>query len=84
MIYTYESLKQGDHRVFEIQQSMQDKALTEHPDLGIPIRRIITGGSGFKKTCFAAKRKLSLADCKGSSGYQAAVNKPLTVAAGGI
>jgi len=33
-------------RQFEIQQSMKDAPLTEHPESGEPIRRVITGGYG--------------------------------------
>jgi hypothetical protein len=29
---------------FEIQQSMKDDALIRHPDTGVPVRRIVTGG----------------------------------------
>ena len=31
---------------FEIQQSMNDMPLTQHPEIGVPIRRIILGGWG--------------------------------------
>lgn len=33
-------------RQFEIQQSMKDAPLTQHPESGEPIRRVITGGYG--------------------------------------
>jgi hypothetical protein len=26
---------------------MNDKALTHHPDTGVPVRRVIIGGTGF-------------------------------------
>lgn len=45
--YIYETTK-GRRRTFEIQQSMKDKALTLHPETGQPVRRIITGGFGFR------------------------------------
>lgn len=32
---------------FELRQSMLDDALTEHPETGEPIRRVISGGFGF-------------------------------------
>jgi predicted nucleic acid-binding Zn ribbon protein len=37
-------------RRFEIQQSMKDDALTQHPETGEPIRRVITGGFGYAAT----------------------------------
>jgi len=33
-------------RRFEIQQSMRDKPLTEDPETGEPVRRVISGGFG--------------------------------------
>ena len=47
--YVYETIPQktGDSVVqFELKQSMRDDALTKHPETGVPIRRIITGGYG--------------------------------------
>ena len=47
--YTYETIpqKKGQKpRRFEIEQKMSDSALTHDPDSGLPVRRIITGGSG--------------------------------------
>ena len=47
--YVYETIPQkpGDAVVqFEIQQSMRDNALTKHPETGVPVRRIISGGYG--------------------------------------
>ena len=32
---------------FEVQQSMKDAPLTQHPESGKPVRRVITGGYGF-------------------------------------
>ena len=37
-------------RQFELQHSMKDEPLTQHPETGEPIRRIITGGFGFAST----------------------------------
>lgn len=48
--YIYETIPQepGEEPVrFEIQQSMRDDALTAHPETGVPVRRVITGGFGF-------------------------------------
>ncbi len=47
--YVYETIPRapGDEpRRFEMVQSMRDAALTQHPDTGEPIRRVISGGYG--------------------------------------
>jgi predicted nucleic acid-binding Zn ribbon protein len=47
--YIYETIpqKKGQKpRRFEIEQNMSDPALTHHPESGLPVRRVITGGSG--------------------------------------
>lgn len=47
--YVYETVPQNDVEApkrFEVRQSMSDKALTHHPDTGVPVRRVITGGTG--------------------------------------
>lgn len=48
-IYLYETIpqKKGQKaRRFEFVQSMKDPALTHDPESGLPVRRIILGGSG--------------------------------------
>jgi predicted nucleic acid-binding Zn ribbon protein len=48
--YIYETLPQNEVEApkrFEVRQSMNDKALTHHPDTGVPVRRVIVGGTGF-------------------------------------
>ncbi|MDQ8193340.1 zinc ribbon domain-containing protein [Coraliomargarita sp. SDUM461004] len=48
--YIYETIPQnaGEEPVqFELQQSMKDAPLTQHPDSGVPVRRVISGGFGF-------------------------------------
>jgi len=48
--YLYETIpsKQGEEpQTFEVQQSMKDAPLTTHPQTGVPVRRVITGGFGF-------------------------------------
>ncbi len=48
-IYTYETIPQapGEHpRRFEVEQRMTDPPLQTDPETGVPVRRIITGGSG--------------------------------------
>jgi predicted nucleic acid-binding Zn ribbon protein len=47
--YTYETIpqKKGQKpRRFEFEQKMSDSALTHDPESGLPVRRVITGGSG--------------------------------------
>ena len=49
--YTYETIpgKKSDKlRRFEVFQRMSDRFLTEDPVTGLPVRIIITGGSGIK------------------------------------
>jgi predicted nucleic acid-binding Zn ribbon protein len=48
--YLYETIpaeEGGKSETFEIQQSMKDAPLTKHPQSGVPVRRVITGGFGF-------------------------------------
>lgn len=46
--YVYETIpSNGDKpQRFEIEQRMSAAALTTHPDTGVPVKRIITGGAG--------------------------------------
>jgi predicted nucleic acid-binding Zn ribbon protein len=47
--YVYETIPANPKeqpRRFEVQQKMSDPALTNDPQTGEPVRRIITGGSG--------------------------------------
>jgi predicted nucleic acid-binding Zn ribbon protein len=44
-IYVYETLSEPVER-FEIKQSMKDEPLKSHPETGVPIRRVISGGYG--------------------------------------
>jgi len=49
--YTYETIpsKPGDTpRRFEVNQRMNDPSMTEDPETGEPVRKIITGGVGIK------------------------------------
>ncbi len=48
--YVYETIPQkpgAKPKRFEVQQSMKDAPLTQHPDTGEPVRRVIAGGFGF-------------------------------------
>ncbi len=44
--YIYETIPQDESEPvrFEVEQSMKDAALMHHPETGMPVRRIITGG----------------------------------------
>jgi len=47
--YVYESIpsKPGEKpQYFEIKQNMNSKPLTQHPETGEPIRRVVLGGFG--------------------------------------
>ena len=47
--YVYETMptdKNEPPKLYEIQQSMQEAALTKHPETGEPIRRVVLGGYG--------------------------------------
>ena len=47
--YVYETIPQNPRskpRRFEIEQKMSDPALKKDPETGLPVRRIIVGGSG--------------------------------------
>ena len=47
--YVYETIPERPEdqpRRFEVKQKMSDPALTHDPETGLPVRRIITGGSG--------------------------------------
>lgn len=48
--YVYETIPQktGEKPVrFEVQQSMKEAPLTQHPETGEPVRRVVSGGNGF-------------------------------------
>ena len=47
--YIYETIPQNDveqPKRFEVRQSMAEKAFSHHPDTGVPVRRVIAGGTG--------------------------------------
>ena len=48
--YIYETIPASDNEEptrFEVKQSMNDDPLTHHPESGVPVKRVITGGYGF-------------------------------------
>lgn len=50
--YLYETIPSNGAAVerFEWRQSMSDAPLVTHPTLGVPVRRIISGGLGYLGT----------------------------------
>lgn len=47
--YVYETIptKEGEEpQRFEVRQSINDEPLKVHPETGVPVRRVITGGLG--------------------------------------
>ncbi len=71
--YLYETIpsKEGDQtETFEIQQSMKDAPLTQHPETGVPVRRVITGGFGFvsKGSSAPAPQRPSSGGCGSGCG----------------
>ena len=48
-IYVYETIPNNPRqkpRQFEVEQKMSEPALTVDPKTGLPVRRVISGGSG--------------------------------------
>ncbi len=65
--YIYETIPQSQEVLptrFEVRQSMSEKPLTQHPDNGTPVRRVIIGGTGFA----GAKPSASSATTQGGCG----------------
>ena len=58
--YVYETIPAaGEEPVrFEVEQRMSTPALTAHPETGVPVRRVVTGGAGI------------LCESRGSSSHQ--------------
>ena len=47
--YVYETIPSDENaepKLYELQQNMSESPLTEHPETGEPIRRVILGGYG--------------------------------------
>ncbi|MFT4638114.1 MAG: putative nucleic acid-binding Zn ribbon protein [Verrucomicrobiales bacterium] len=65
--YIYETIPENadeETRRFEVQQNMSDPALKTDPETGLPVKRVITGGSG---VVFHGTSILSM-NTKGSRG----------------
>ena len=66
--YTYETIpadSSGDRERFEWRQSIHDPALKFHPETGVPVRRVITGGAGYLSS---GKDSAGESCCRGSCG----------------
>jgi len=58
--YVYEAVETGgEPHCFEIRQSIHDAPLTHHPETGVPVRRVISGGIGFLKVRSRGYQKAS-------------------------
>lgn len=70
--YVYETIPQvpGEQpRTFELKQSMKDAALTQHPETGEPVRRVVLGGFGILTGAKPTPRKPSSGhSCCGGCG----------------
>lgn len=66
--YVYETIPErpGEEPTYlEVKQSMQDHALTHHPESGKPVRRVILGGIGvLTKTDAAPSAGGSVCGCE--------------------
>jgi len=71
-IYVYETIPQKPRQRpirFEIKQSIKDAALKVHPETGVPVRRVITGGVGvITSSRGGTRRKSSGGGCCGGRG----------------
>ena len=64
--YVYETIPQNEAEkpeYIEVKQSMQDAPLTNHPENGKPVRRVIVGGYGVLKSGAVAPAKESGGGC---------------------
>jgi len=65
-IYIYETVEESPVR-FEVKQSMRDEPLAHHPETGVPVRRVISGGYGILQKS-APPARPAQCDFKGSCG----------------
>ena len=64
--YVYETVPQSaDEKpeYFEVKQAMTDAALTQHPQSGKPVRRVVLGGYGVLKTGASTAKQPSAGSC---------------------
>ncbi|HKI55750.1 MAG TPA: FmdB family zinc ribbon protein [Trueperaceae bacterium] len=78
-IYVYKNLRTGD--TFEVSQRITESALTEHPETGDPVKRIVQPvgiafkGSGFYVTDNRPGSKTGAASKSGAASKGAAASK---------
>ncbi len=69
--YVYEIIPQSaDEKpdYFEVKQETTDAALTQHPQTGRPVRRVVLRGYGVLKSAPAPKSSDASGDCCGGTG----------------
>ncbi len=69
--YVYETIPSNPGEkpeYFEHKQSMNDQPLTNHPETGVPVRRVILGGFGLLSSGKSVNRPESGGGCCGGSG----------------
>lgn len=69
--YIYETVPSDQAEAplrFEVRQSMTDKALTHHPKTGVPVRRVIVGGTGLSGARTAESPARSGGSCGSGCG----------------
>ena len=85
--YEYKNIETGE--IYEFKQSMRDNALTQHPETGAPIKRIVSmpaiafKGSGFyanDSRASTASVKPAGAKSENSSGKESGGGEPSTSA----
>jgi predicted nucleic acid-binding Zn ribbon protein len=65
-VYVYETVPTTDDGTlerFELRQSMSEPSLTTHPETGVPVRRVVSGG-----LATFTNRRGSAADRRGGMG----------------
>jgi predicted nucleic acid-binding Zn ribbon protein len=69
--YVYETIPTAPDETperFQLRQSMSEAALTVHPETGVPVRRVITGGAGIFSATGATERSASTTRASASAG----------------
>lgn len=64
--YVYETIPQTPEEkpeYFEVKQGMSDPALTQHPQTGKPVRRVVLGGYGVLKSGAAPAKPSNSSGC---------------------
>ena len=75
--YIYETIPTSPDETperFEIQQSMKDAPLSKHPQSGVPVKRVITGGYGFNVSGSEAQAPAPSISCCNQGGCGCSFN----------